>query len=41
VTGILISALDRFFRWRLNLEAWRRARAAGGTDRSGSAVISP
>jgi hypothetical protein len=38
VTGILISALDRFFRWRLNLEAWRRARAAGGMDRSGSAV---
>jgi hypothetical protein len=36
VTGILISALDRFFRWRLTLEASRRARAAGGMDRSGT-----
>jgi hypothetical protein len=25
--AILVFALDRFFRWRLDLEAWRRVRA--------------
>jgi hypothetical protein len=25
--GILVLALDRFFRWRVDLEAWRRVRA--------------
>jgi hypothetical protein len=26
--GILVLALDRFFRWRVDLEAWRRVRAS-------------